>query len=425
MKFGAITAALYSAVTAWLGLGGAVQAQDGLFFQRDRNVSVLDRPRREYDAPGFREGPFIVRPSVELGLEYDTNIFSTGSNDESDFIAIFSPEVELESTWSRHKVMADAMVERRQYFDFSDESVWNGSLGAGGRLDIQRGFYAEAGVRRSRMTEDRSSAAVLVAAAEPVRFDTSSVFAGLVRESGRIRLEGRVEFDAFDFDDVPLNGGGVGDQDFRDRDEVRFVARADAAVTPDTSLFGRLTINDRDYDLAPPLAVLDRSSSGHTVDAGADFDIGGLARGEVALGYTEQEYNSAAIPNVDGLSVNAAVEWFPTPLTTVTLGAKRGIEDSAIPGSGAFVATSASAQVDHELLRNLIFTGRVNFGDDEYEGIDRTDERFEVLASAVYLANRNVGFRASVSRLDEQSSGAASRADFDETKVMFSVELRI
>ncbi|MEQ8405938.1 MAG: outer membrane beta-barrel protein [Oceanicaulis sp.] len=426
MRFGTISAVWVVLAAVISGAAApAVHGQAEQFFARDRNVAVLERPRPEYDAPGVRSGAFIYRPSIELGLEYDDNIFATGAGEESDFIATLRPQINVESTWSRHEFTADAMVERRQYFDFSDESVWNATAGAAGRADIQRGFTVSAGGRYSKLTEDRSAAGLTSIAAEPIRYDAGAVFGELARESGRFRLTGRINLDTYDFDDAPLIGGGVGDQDFRDRDELAFTARADYAVTPDTALFARAVFNERDYDLAPPAVTFERGSSGYTFDAGADFDIGGVARGELALGYTEQDYDSAAFPDVDGLSVNAQVEWFPTQLTTVTLQGERSIRDSAIVNSGAFVATRASAQVDHELLRNLVITGRVNLGEDDYEGVDRTDDRFEVMASATYLANRNVGVRASLSRLDENSSGAAARPDFTENRFVVSLQFRL
>jgi hypothetical protein len=46
-------------------------------------------------------------------------------------------------------------------------------------------------------------------------------------------------------------------------------------------------------------------------------------------------------------------------------------------------------EVDHELLRNVILNGLVAFSRDDFEGIDRADDTFDVGAGVSYLLNRN------------------------------------
>ena len=420
----AATALLAGAVAA--GASAQAHAQNaGVFFERDRNVSVLERQRDEYVSPGRRSGVFFVRPSVEVGLEANNNIFATGADEESDLIARLAPEIEIESAWSVHEFVAMAQAERLEYIDFSDESVWNLDGAAGVRLDIVRGSYLEGGLRLSSLHEPRTSAGLARQAAEPIQFDVAQFDIGATHTRGRIRLFAGADFTTLDYDDVALFAGGVGDQDFRDRDEQAFTVRADAAISPDTALFARARINARDYDLAPPDVAFERSSEGYTIDVGADFDVGGVARGEVAIGYTEQDYDSALLPDVDGLSVQAAVEWFPTQLTTISVEALRTIRDAAIIGSGAYVNTQASVRIDHELRRNLILSGVLARGEDDYQGVDRNDARWDAVASAIYLVSPQVGLRGSLRHVSKDSSGAAASTEYDVTSAHISLELRL
>ena len=417
-----ISAAIAAATFSVGEVRGQERAES--LFDRDRNVSVMQRPRPEYTSGGIQQGALIFTPELNLGLEFTDNVFGTSANEESDLIGVFNPTLGVETTWSRHAVTADASVTRREYLDFSDESVWNYTAGAAGRLDIQRDAFLEAGLRYSQLTEARTSAGAANQAAEPIEFDTLNAFAGGRRAFGRVLLRGELGLDEVDYDDAPLFGGGIVDQDFRDHTQTKASARADFAVSPDTALFGRVRANERDYDLAPPNVPVLRDSEGYTVDAGADFDINGVARGVFGLGYTEQDYESAALPDVDGVSVDGLIEWFPTQLTTVTVQAVRDVRDAPFANSGGFFATSAGVNVDHELRRNVIVSAGLTLSEDDYQGLDRTDERFSVNAGVTYFMNRNVGVRGSWTYTDQDSSGADANQVFSRNVVGISLVLR-
>lgn len=406
-------------VPAMAQVGGAQS-----MFDRDRNVSVMDRPRPEYDSGGFQNGALIFYPELTLGLEYTDNVFGASANEESDVAAVITPSLSFQTTWSRHAVTGDASVTRREYFDFTDESVWNATAGIAGQLDVNGASFLEAGLRYSDLTEPRTSAGAAGQAAEPIEYDTLTAFVGGERASGRFRLQGQIDYGQFDYSDAPLFGGGIADQDFRDRDQFTYTARGDYAVSPDTAVFLRARANTRDYDLSPPAVDLLRDSDGYTVDVGADFDINGIARGVIGVGYMEQSYDDASLPTIDGLSIEGLVEWFPTPLTTVTASASRAIQDAAITNSGGYVAQTVSVNVDHELQRNVIISAGVSLGKDEYSGIDRDDDRWSANAGVTYFMNRNVGVRASYAYVDQDSSGLAGNQDYSRNTFGISVVLR-
>ena len=66
-----------------------------------------------------------------------------------------------------------------------------------------------------------------------------------------------------------------------------------------------------------------------------------------------------------------------------------------------------SLAVDHELLRNLILTARIDHVEDAYVGRDRTDRRRGASLAADYRLNRRHGLTAELSLMDQASDGAA------------------
>lgn len=398
-------------------------AQDsGGMFNRDRNVSVMERVRPEYRSGGIQSGAFVYSPVLNTQLELNDNIFATGSNEQSDGILVFSPSLNVVSTWSRHSFSADASLSRREYFDFSDESVTNASVSSDVGLDIGRGYTAGFGASYDSSHEPRTSAGAAGRAADPISYDTSGVYATLRREVGRTRISGGFALNSFDYDDALLNNGVVADQDDRDRDEVLADGRVDYAISPDTAIFGRVRYTNQNY--TNPGLALARDQEGFTFDVGASFDLSNLARGELGIGYLTRSFDETAFDDVSGLSVDGQLEWFPTPLITVTLAAGRSVQAAAIANSPAYVSTTISAGADYELRRNIILSAQASFGDDDYEGVDRNDRRSDLSLRANYLMNRYVGFSVNFLNSNLDSTGLSGQPDFTVNRLLFGVVLQ-
>ena len=56
---------------------------------------------------GYRAGSFLLQPEVSLSGVYDSNIFATRTNEVEDSILVFSPVLEVNSMWERHKLDFD------------------------------------------------------------------------------------------------------------------------------------------------------------------------------------------------------------------------------------------------------------------------------------------------------------------------------
>ena len=168
----------------------------------------------------------------------------------------------------------------------------------------------------------------------------------------------------------------------------------------------------------------DRSSHGFEVTAGSSFQISHLLQGEVSAGFLNQDYVSSAFHRVDGPTVHGRVEYFMTPLTTLTFNAQRGIIDTGDPRSVSALQSSGRVQVDHELRRNIILSASLGYEDDNYTGIDRDDRRPNVSISGSYLLNRGISLAASYSYLDQKSSGSDRFPSYAVNVVSLSLVLQ-
>jgi len=397
------------------------QAQSGDMFARDRSVAVRDRPHPEYEAMGLPMGGFTVYPKLDIVGEYNDNVFATATGAVDDVILRLRPEVAVSTDWNRSSITAYARSTISRYSNYTSENTTDYDLGGAARLDVSRAMNIVGGASYGQFHEPRTAASSGAQAAEPIEYDAASGYIAATRTAGRVKLSGRGDIRSFDYKDGFTSTGAVVDQDDRDRVNSSITGRVDVALSPATALFVQANANDRNYDVASTPTIAARDSSGYEILAGANFELGAVARGEIAAGYIEQNFDESAYKDLSGLGARVSLEWFPTQLTTVTLTGARTIEDSAIIGSGGYVSTNAAVQIDHEFMRNVILSGQVSYGNDDYDGIDRTDKRFGAQASATYLINRHLGASVTASHYEQNSDGADSGVNFDLNKLMVSL----
>ena len=127
---------------------------------------------------------------------------------------------------------------------------------------------------------------------------------------------------------------------------------------------------------------------------------------------------------MSGLSYKAAVDWFPTPLTTVDVTASRNVQEAVGIGASGYVASSVGVRADHELLRNVVIGAHGTSEQDVYQGAPRTDSRTGAGLTLNYLMNRKVGFRFGYDYLQLNSSGASHINDYKDNKVSAGLTLQ-
>ncbi len=392
-------------------------------FDRDRNVSVRERSRPQYDAAGMQLGGFSLFPKLTLGAETDDNIYAANTNTRDDTIYTVQPELVIQSTSSISQLQAFVRGGRRMNKDFVKETTTEYQTGASGYYDLG-GIRLTGGGDYGRYTEARTSTTAPTTTAKPVQYKLGQANIGLTYSLDRLRLTGRAEMQDYDFKDGRTTANAEVDQDFRDRQIITYSARAEYALTPDTSVFLVSAFDDRRYDRQPPAVTLNRDSQGVDIAVGASFDISALVRGDIQLGYVNQDYDAASLRDIKGMTGKATVEWFPTELTTLTLTGARDVRDATAAGAGGFLSGNYGLQIDQELLSNLILTARAGYGRDDYKGIDREDKRTSGYLGANYLLNRNLGFTLAYDYLKQDSSGAAPGQSFEDNRVSLSSSLQ-
>lgn len=374
----------------------AQDAQDADTQLQDvRGQAVMERQRPGYDAAGIRAGGFMVFPSASITGAYDDNIYATPTNETDDFITTLAANLAVNSTWSRHALNLNARVAQDIYADNSDEDRLNWHVGGNGTLDVTSQTALTGSLRYAQLHEDRGDPSSPAAADEPIEYNLFTGTAAISQDFARMTATLGGEYRNYDYDDGTTTAGANIDQDFRDRDEYIERLRLAYNLSPDTNVYVEGQMDQREYDQQPPAVAFTRDSEGWQVVVGSEFRLTNLAQGGAYVGYQEREYDAAGFADTDGLAYGANVQWFVTPLTTITFNADQSVQETTVGGSSGYDRQTFGVDIDHELMRNVILSGGASYGNNDFNQSVREDDLIGAHAGILYLLNRNfdIGLR--------------------------------
>lgn len=357
----------------------------------ERNVTVQDRPRPDYDPLGIRAGSFFFFPSFTVQGVYDDNVFATADDEEDDVGLTLSPELLVRSNFSRHSLNFRAGAEFGLWDEFDDNNYEDAFAESTGHLDITRADILTGALGVYREHEDRDSPDE-AGTDEPTVYYRGIGQLGYRHNFNRIYTQFGLQAQRLDFqdnDDV--------NEDDRDRNVYTGSARAGYKISPRFGAFVAGAYRVTEYDTEDDDGIK-RDSQGFDINVGTEIDITGLVFGELGIGYTRQDYDSSELDGFDGIGGGGTITWNITPLTTLVFSAAGEVLETTVevdddPASANF-QKRVSLDVTHELLRNVLLNGNVAYVRDDFEGTSRKDDSVLAGVGVSYLINRNLSLDA-------------------------------
>jgi hypothetical protein len=391
----------------------------------ERGLTVVDRPRPDFDALGLRLGDFFFFPRAEVDEAYNDNIFAAKNGKQSDFITALAPSFDIRSNLPTNAINLSAGAIVSRYADHSAFNTEDAFANLDGRLDVDHTHDFFGALRVARLHEDPGAPTVPGNASAPVHYTTYDATAGFEQTKLRIGYSADLSARREEYEAVPVVGGGLLPQSDRNNNTYEAALRGSYEFVPNYQGFVRGAVNYRDYDHAA-IGAPTRTSYGFRLDTGVRIDLTGVTYAELFVGYLDQEYESAILGTVSGPDVGANVVWNATQLTSLTLKVERAIQDApaAIVGATAspgYFHSTAGISVDHELLRNVLLNGHLTYANDDFHGINRTDNDYLAGAGAKYLLSRNFYLGADYTLEHRDSSGTLATNPF--TRNIFMLRL--
>ncbi len=368
------------------------------------HLSVMERPRQGVNPLGKRAGAFIISPSVDVKGSYSDNIYATNGNEQSDQVLVTAPSVAIVSDWNRHHlaVSATGIIGRHQ--DVDSEDYEDIVVGANGTLDINEGNNLNGSISYAQLHESRGNPND-VNGLTPTEYNQLKGAVWYQREVGRVGAMVKAQATRNSYDDIRAASGALITNSDRDHDEMAVSTRVSYEVMPGYDAFVEGGLNWRNYDKASFAA---KDSNGFHVATGAAVEITGAVKGELAVGYLEQNYdNDALYDPIESVALSGGLLWLPTKLTSVGLDISQEVVESAALNSSGYLSTGVNATLEHEVKRNVVLFGGAGYQLDQFESgsnAGREDDVLSARAGAKWWVRRGVAIGGQWAVEDRDSS---------------------
>ena len=368
-------------------------------YDEERGLELPTLGRAADTGLGVHAGSFLIRSALTQGLAYDTNTLGTPGGPASAYEST-AGAVAVNSDWSRNRLGGYVGFANSTYFNTprDDRTDWKAALGGG--YTIGRGDATLAYSHLS-LHEDPTSLGA-VASSTPVPYQVDDVRADYSARLGRTAVTPYLDFTSFHFG-MATAGSIINDQGYQDRDVLQGGVAVRYGEMETRSWL--LTIGAIHTSYTQPLRGIPPPDADSALAlAGFDWEITGPIALRLLLGLEAREFESRAYQSRTVPIGQAVVTWRPTLLTTITGTVARSLEDAVEDDVVGTIYSRAEAGIAHELLRNVVLTGRVGVQAAQFLQSSVTQTDTYVGVGAGWQINRRV--RLSADNTFDAVSGA-------------------
>ena len=397
MWAGGVSAALAQTTPSSMGqpIGGG---QPSVRQERPDERSPSARAAENYNPTGVTVGSFRLFPLLELDEVYNDNIYATSYGTPgltSSFIQIVRPSLQLRSDWSNHMLNFFAIGAIGFYGgDNSSNNYGDFSVGADGRLDIQRDWNTYGGASFNRLHEEAGTPNAALNTTQVTRYNLIVGNLGYFQTFNRfsVRLDSRVDNYVYDPNSLGPNQGVIATTD-RDRTEIREALRLNYEISPGYVVFARGGLNQRLYSNVPDSSGFYRNSAGWDVVGGVAIDFGGITSVEAFFGYVQQNYVDSQFRTLSAPTFGLAAYWNPIRELLVKPFVIRTVNETSLDTASGYLDTLFGADVNYNLLPNIRLNALVSYDFVDYQSINtapsRNDQYFKGRIGLKYLPTPN------------------------------------
>jgi hypothetical protein len=350
------------------------------------DTPVRSRVQPGYEAVGIRSGSWMFYPSLAVGGVFNSNVFASNVNKQSDFAVRVQPTLNLQTLWGRHEINVQADATSDSYLKDPGLDEVNANLRARARIDLTHDRMIVTSARAAHLNDPVGSLSSPQGAVQPTPYDLETGDATYVQQFGRLAAAAGIRLASYDFGTTRAQDGSIINEDSRDGQVYAGHTRFEYVFSPKFGLFGALDVNRRNLRGNPMQSF---ASSGYRTLAGVTFELTPLVTGEVAAGYSSQRFDAATIPNITGPTYRALLKWSPTRMLDVYLKAEHAATDVSETSVTGVDADALQLGFDYEIRRNVIFSAAGIYEQDRFIGQPRQDTVLSSLAEIKYMLNRH------------------------------------
>ncbi|PKG82538.1 hypothetical protein CXF85_13725 [Colwellia sp. 75C3] len=334
-----------------------------------------------------------VNPTLNTGIKYDDNIFSTDTDETGSAIVNVDPALNFTLNDGVNLYSFDIGLKSGTYLSSSDDNFLDANVAFNSHLEPSSKHRFDIALMANTITEARGTGLAEGSAdtiSEPLEYADQT--AALTYEFGALSTAARIAFDAKYYNKAYRNFTSV--TQVNDFDSIKLGSTFFYNTHAATDLFVEVY---RDAIRYQHVAAGDtrRDSDDYRALAGIKWEVTALTSGNVKLGYQEKDFTEQGRENFTGLSWQAGVQWQPLTYSSISFDTSRAARDTDTVGD-YINATSYSLGWMHSWSHNLSSKVSASLANDDYSGVTRTDDTTTLSVSINYELTRWVDVSAFV-----------------------------
>jgi hypothetical protein len=373
---------------------------------------------------GIRGGSFMFFPAVELSAGYATNPSAVPGGAASAF-AVVAPELHAQSNWSRHSLTADIVGSYTAYANNAFVPSLNRPYLSGkvnGTVDVTRDTQIVTQGRLIVSTDNPGSPNLQAGLAQMPIDTTVGGTLGVIQTFNPLVLTVKGTADRTQYQESQLTDGTTASNADRNYNQYAGIARTGFDLNTGVVPFVEVQGDQRIYDLMINAGGEHRNSTGVSAKAGATINLVNDLTGEMAAGYLERTYVDQTLPRIAGATLDGALTWQATALTTARFAATSVVNESTITGVSGSFSRDVNVQVDHAFRRYLIATAKLGYGQDDYVGENRVDNRYFASIGATYKFSRELWLKGELRK--DWLNSTTPNASYQNTTLLLGLRLQ-
>ncbi len=368
-----------------------------------------------FDPIGVQVGAFNFKPAIELTGGYDNNPART-SNPTPSWYTLVAPELKFNSNWARHEFTGDLRGSYIAYRELPSEQPAQCRCQAH-RPRRRHARHAHRSRKPSSLvgTDNPGSPNIQAGLAKLPIFTTWGGTAGLGHRFNRFDVTWKNGAERTVYQDSTFTDGTTSSNEDRNYNRYFTLLRGSYELTPGMKPFVEVGADKRVHDLEVDFSGEQRNSDRshhqgrhhlrvHAHRSPARSRVGWLDAqlpGSDAAEDRRADVRRLARPGLRARSPPRSSPPSPAPTRSRVVGV-----------SGAFTREVA-LQVDHAFRRWLVATAQGLYGNDDYVGSPRDDNRYSASAALTYKLTRELWLKSEYRHDWLRSSVPGSNYDAD------------
>ncbi len=357
-------------------------------------------------------------PGITLGVTYDSNIFRTPDNEESDIYFTVSPTLLWKQNlakggfFGRHSFQIGLYASFDGYDRFAEEDAVNWGIDAGLSLDLTRILDVDLLAGYAEGVEQRGASGTRSDPNSPRdEFQRTQVGAAVTlgRRTNTLQLQVGITHEELTFTN--------NDQGGRDRDQDIVYGTLFYNLGPRTQLL--FDVTERDINYLDPASTDDSTTLNYGV--GVTYQTTAITNLNFRFGRSEREYADSTKDGDNTETYSLRFNWQARPRTGVGVYGARTIEESADATSAAFVHTLLGASVNQRLAERWSLNAFANFSNDDFDD-GREDDIFDTAVGLSYAFRRWMSLDGRVGHIERTSN--RSEVEYDAEYASLFVTFR-